>query len=381
MCADVTSRTIALIVKATRSCNLRCAYCNDWRPGSGNAMPFEVLARLVEAALTDPHHDAVRFSWHGGEPTLLGQKYFEKAMLLQSGFRRAGQRVTNSIMTNATRITDEWAQFLKDNEFSVGVSLDGPREIHDTYRRDAAGRPSFDATRRGIQRLHDLQVGFGITVVLDRAGYELGPVRLFDFLVGEGITSFGINFVMPPFGAPTDVARQHYITTQDRAAFLRGLHERWKDYGDRAIKIRELDALRRRVAGRHGGPCTLTGSCWSSLYSVEPNGDVAHCDFFLGSDEYVWGNIMRQDFSSIRTSPSLVAARQRHNRAAIPKQQCPEYSVCNGGCPHEYLMSQTYDPLHREECCGLDELIETLRADLDGHAAVEPVPLGLPRAT
>jgi uncharacterized protein len=366
--------SIGLIIKATRSCNLRCSYCGDWRPGSANAMPFDVLAKLIHAALQDVNHRSVRFTWHGGEPTLLPREFFVKAMVLQHRFRQPGQRITNAIMTNATRIDDAWAEFIKANEFTVGVSLDGPPEIHDRYRVDAAGRPSFDNVRRGMRVLRDYGIDFGVTVVLDEAGYAYGPERLFDFLVGEGISSFGINFVMPAIGLPPDRARNHYITPQRRTQFLIGLYERWRAHGDRTIRVRELDGLRSRVVGQDATPCTLSGSCWGSLYSIEPNGDVCHCDFFLGDQSYVWGNVLTHSFGDIRRSAAMADAQARHRPGRQAKAACPEFAVCQGGCPHEYLMSERLNPDHVTQCCGLRDLIEEIRAD----GIRDPVLLGEP---
>ena len=277
-------------------------------------------------------------------------------------------------MTNATCMTDDWAEFLKRNEFTVGVSLDGPPDIHDRYRVDAAGRPTFEKVRRGMAVLRGHGVDFGVTVVLDEAGYAYGPTRLFDFLVGEGVTNFGINFVMPAIGLPTDRARAHYISPQRRTDFLIGLYRQWRAHGDAAVRIRELDALQSRIGGRHAAPCTLSGSCWSALYSIEPNGDVCHCDYFLGDSGYVWGNVMNDSFDDIRRSEMMSSARDRHQPARRAKSACPEFAVCQGGCPHEYLMSERHNPDHIADCCQLRELIQIMRADTEAALEHRPGP-------
>src|SRR5437016_9665987 len=115
---------LVLIVKATRHCNLRCAYCHDWRVGSGQRMTFEVVAQMTRAALRGSDHDSVDFIWHGGEPTVLPLSFYEKALYVQSRFRRPGQVVLNSVQTNGTRITPEWARFWAMNGFTVSISLD-----------------------------------------------------------------------------------------------------------------------------------------------------------------------------------------------------------------------------------------------------------------
>src|SRR5215471_659649 len=110
---------ISLIIKGTRLCNLRCAYCVDWRTDRDQTMSFPVMARLIAAALSDPRHDAVEFIWHGGETTILKRSFYEKALFVQSKFRRPGQRIHNSIQTNGTRLTAEWCRFFRANKFGV----------------------------------------------------------------------------------------------------------------------------------------------------------------------------------------------------------------------------------------------------------------------
>ncbi len=130
---------MTLVVKGTRHCNLRCTYCHDWSDQPDATMSFDTLAALTAGALRDPAHSSVEFVWHGGETTLLPIEWYRRAMVLQARFRRPGQAIRNSLQTNATRLNDEWGRFLRDNHFTVGVSLDGPPEIHDQTRVDAAG--------------------------------------------------------------------------------------------------------------------------------------------------------------------------------------------------------------------------------------------------
>ena len=120
---------LGLIVKATRLCNLRCAYCHDWRTGPGQTMSFEVMARMTASALETSGPDGVDFIWHGGEPTVVGIPFYEKALYVQAQFQHPGQRVSNSFQTNATLLTDRWLRFLQDSQFSVSVSLDGQCSI------------------------------------------------------------------------------------------------------------------------------------------------------------------------------------------------------------------------------------------------------------
>src|SRR5690242_17404142 len=186
-----------LIVKATRLCNLRCAYCNDWRSGPGNTMPFTVLAHLTSAALQDPRHQHVSFIWHGGEPTVLPIDWYRRAFAIQDFFTRPGQQVRNVIQTNGTRLTPEWAEFLREHDVSVGVSIDGPSWLHDCRRVHVGGAGSFDEVVEGLAVLRRAGVRTSVLMVVDEEVLEVGPERIYDFLVEQGITSFGFNAVVP----------------------------------------------------------------------------------------------------------------------------------------------------------------------------------------
>ncbi len=357
-----------LIIKGTRLCNLRCAYCHDWRVGPNQTMPFSVLARLIATALQDPEHDAVDFIWHGGETTLLPIAFYEKAMVVQARFRRRGQSINNVIQTNGTRLTPEWLRFLRANQFGVGISLDGPPEVHDRYRRYASGRPSFADVLRGIHLLREWGIPVSVLMVIDQGALELGPDYIFDFFVQHGIKQYGLLAAKPtnqPDAAPATPAA-HYTDPATMTAFLKRIYDRWLAHGDPTIRIRELEGLRQRIAGERNVFCTLAGGCLGYYYLIEPNGEVAHCDLFLGDPRYTLGNILRDDFATIRASARMRELREENERALSRMRGCPEFKVCNGWCPHERYLSVRHNPNHRADCCGLRELIAHIRAHPPG---------------
>jgi uncharacterized protein len=368
---------LTLIVKGTRLCNLRCQYCHDWRTGRDQRMPFNVLAHVVARALGDPAHRVVNFIWHGGETTVLPIAFYERALLLQSRFRQPGQTVRNSIQTNGTRITADWARFLRANEIAVGVSIDGPREIHDKTRRYASGRGSFDDVLRGLSLLEEHGVDHSVLMVIDEEAYSLGPEAIFSFFAEHRIKSFGLLAAKPtnqPDAAPLTPA-EHYVDPTRFMRFLAKLSDIRGEHGDRAIQIRELDVLERRIAGTKHRPCTLAGNCLGGYFLVEPNGDVAHCDLFLGDPAYTLGNVVRNTFAEIRTSEPLQALQRSNEQALAKLRVCPEFEVCNGWCPHERYASVRHNPHHSDECCGLKGLIAHLRrSPLTVEAAGEEAP-------
>jgi len=355
-----------LIVKGTRLCNLRCAYCHDWKVGHDQTMTFAVMARMIATALRDAQHEAVTFVWHGGETTLLPIAFYEKAILLQSQFRRPGQRISNGIQTNATRLTPEWVRFFSENEFHVGVSLDGPPEIHDLNRYHPSGAGSFAEVARGIQLLKDYEVPFGLLMVIDRAAIEAGADKIFDFFLEHGITHYALAAAKPinQPGAGPGTPTSHYIDPATMTAFLIRMYDRWCEHGNPNIHIRELAQLQRQISGRPSNLCTLVGKCFGTVYLVEPDGEVAHCDYFIGDTNYTLGNVLDDDFQAFRCKANMLALRAENERCLAEMSACPEFNVCNGWCPHERYLSARHNLAHHTNCCGLRELIDHIRKNV-----------------
>jgi uncharacterized protein len=357
---------IGLIVKATRLCNLRCTYCHEWRTGRDQVMPFEVLLSLISGALQDLAHQSVEFIWHGGETTLLPISFYEKAVFLQSQFRHAGQIVHNTIQTNGTRLTSDWISFFRANQFAVGVSLDGPPELNDRLRVYRSGRGSSAEIRRGMDLLREGGVAFSVLMVIDEDALEMGPDRIFDFLLNSGIKSVGL-LAAKPRNEPSAVAGtevSHYVDPKRMSAFLKGIYDRWIREGERSIHIRELEFLRAKIRGDGAGFCTLSGNCLGQYFLVEPNGTVAHCDLFDGDDRYTLGNVVRENFASIRSAEKLESLRSNWQADRKQMSACPEFGVCQGWCPHENYVSKRHNLSHSRDCCGLRDLIGHIRSNM-----------------
>ncbi|HKI08822.1 MAG TPA: radical SAM protein [Nitrososphaeraceae archaeon] len=358
--------SLSLIVKATRLCNLRCTYCHDWRVGPNQTMSFSVMARMIASALRDEEHDAIDFVWHGGEPTLLPISFYEKAILVQSRFRRSGQVVMNTIQTNGTRLTEPWVRFLQDNQFSLGVSLDGPPEIHNKYRTYESGRPSFQDISATLHTLKQYDIPFSVLMVIDEDALEVGPSRIFDFFVKMKIKNYGFVAATPmntPKASPT--LSSHYVDPERMTNFLIKMYECWKEHGDSDIRIRELENILQCVQHGSSHSCTLEGNCFGHYYVVEPNGEVAHCELFQGDSRYTLGNILESNFEVFRNSRELSTLIQE-NRKELDNLQlhCPEFAVCKGWCPHERYLSVRHNPNHTNKCCGLFDLIRHIRDNM-----------------
>lgn len=366
------ARYLGLIVKATRLCNLRCSYCHDWRGGPNQTMSFPVLAHMTARALQDPGHDAVEFIWHGGEPTVLPRSFYERALYVQARLRRPGQKILNTLQSNGTRIDSDWAHFFREFQFRVSVSLDGPPAVHDRYRRYASGRPSFDDVRRGLHTLQDNGVPVSVLMVIDRGAIELGPDPIFDFFLEQGITNYGLLAAKPvnhPDASPgTPVP--HYVTATEMSLFLQAYFDRWLAHGDPSIRIREFDGLLKRLSGQESSVCTLAGDCFGRYYLVEPDGETAHCDLFVGDPAYTVGNVLTDSFAAFRSGPTLLRLQESNDLARTSMRDCPEFGVCNGWCPHERYIASRHDPSFTAHCCGLRDLIGHMRERLAVTASV-----------
>jgi len=305
---------LSLIIKPTRQCTLRCIYCQDRRADNKQVMSFPVMARMTASALAE--HDGVNFIWHGGEPTLLPIRFYEKAFLVQSRLRRPEHKIRNSFQTNATKLTVAWARFFRANRIWVGISIDGPAHLHDSHRSYHSGKGSYDDVMRGLNFLRDHEVQFSGLVVVDEGTLKLGAHKLLDFLVGQG----------------------------------------------------ELESLKAQIRNGVTESCTLSGKCWGHYYMIEPGGDVGVCDVFSGDPRYFLGNIMSNSFAEIADSAGLLQLKKEHRDAMEAMSGCPEFDVCKGWCPHERYVSIRHNKRHRDGCCGLRDLIAYVRSRLADEA-------------
>jgi len=244
------------------------------------------------------------------------------------------------------------------------VSLDGPSGIQAANRPWASGRSSFPETVAGIRRLRDARIPFSVLMVVDEATLELGADRLFEFLIEENIRDVGLLAAAPvnqPDAHPGTPTR-HYVDPLRMTSFLARVYDLWLAHGDAGIHIRELEGLQRRIGNLPPAVCMLAGGCIGRYYSVEPNGDVAHCDLYVGDAGYTFGNLRHQGFADFDRHPRLLALRHENARALDRMRACPEFAVCNGWCPHERYLAERHQPDHTGDCCGLRGLIAHMRA-------------------
>jgi uncharacterized protein len=324
-------------------------------------MTFPVLARAIRSSLTQPGVRRVEFVWHGGEASLLGLDFYRKVMWLQEQFRRADQVVANSIQTNGTRLSDEWVEFLRAYDIGVGISLDGPPEVHDRQRVDTRGRTTSAAVRDGLARVRAAGIrNTGVLCVVDQQIVDLGAQRLLEYLLQIDARGVALLNVLPENRPPGDALHGAYLPLPRFVEFLRELFSVWWPDCAERLRIRELATLVDALRGGPPGLCIFAGDCFGGYITVEPTGELSACDKYIGDSAYTFGNVLTTRFGDIQTSARLQAVKIENQVTVDAMGACPWFSICRGGCPHDRYVGSRYLPAYDAACCGFRPLLETI---------------------
>lgn len=312
------------------SCNLACHYCyyldkknlypNDPRQIMSEGLLEEFIKQYIEAQTTQE----VMFTWHGGETFMRPLSFYKKALELQQKYAN-GHTIANCIQTNGTLITEEWARFLHENQWLVGVSIDGPQEFHDEFRLTRQGKPTWAKVRKGIDLLNRFGVEWNAMAVVNdyNADYPLDFYRFFR----DELECRYIQF------API-VERGLDCNVQPRqwGDFLCTIFDEWvrRDVGTQFVQI--FDATLANWMGVMPGVCMLARECGHAAV-MEWNGDVYCCDHFV-FPEYKLGNIRQDTITGLMYSPrQREFGRMKHEGLAEQCRICEWLFACNGECP------------------------------------------------
>jgi uncharacterized protein len=324
-------------------CNLDCTYCfflskEELYPGSSFRMGDDLLSEYLRQLLQSHRTPEVTVAWQGGEPTLMGLDFFRRAMSLVEQLRRPEQTIEHTIQTNCTLIDDEWASFLAEHDFLVGVSVDGPREMHDAYRVDKGGKPTFDRVMRGLDRLKAHGVRWNALTTVHRAN-EAHPLEVYRFLRDE-LGAEHIQFI-PIVERPTQVGVPVGDTVTDRSVspagygkFLIDVFEDWvrRDVG--RVFVQMFDSTLASFVGVPGSLCVHSETCGTAL-ALEHNGDLYSCDHFVDPEHFL-GNIGSRHMLELVASPQQKAFGDA-KRDSLPAycRACDVRFACHGGCPKD----------------------------------------------
>lgn len=320
-----------LVKPASFDCNLFCDYCfyrktaEEYPEESRHRMDEETLETLVRKA-QEYSSRAVAYMWQGGEPTLMGLDFYKRAIEIQQRHTKPGQTVSNTLQTNGILIDDDWARFLAENHFLVGLSLDGPQEQYDTHRFDRARRSVFDKVLRAadIMTAHDVEFNILAVVNNDTAHY---PVEIYRYLVERGYHF--LQFIECIEVADGELA-PFSVEPKLFGEFLCKLFDEWFENGYPYVNIRLFDNFLQYHVGMTPECCMYKDEC-GSYFVVEHNGDIFPCDFFVSHD-WKLGNIHEnsiQDFIDHPKHLEFAASRSIPHEAC---ESCEWLGFCLRGC-------------------------------------------------
>ena len=316
-------------------CNLSCQYCfylrkGELYPKSTFRMSDEVLEEYIQQTIGAHRITEVTFAWQGGEPTILGIDFFKKALDLQKKYCRPGMVIHNTIQTNGVLLNDEWCKLFKKNRFLVGISIDGPQELHDACRTDAAGKGSFDRVMQGLALLKKHKVEFNILCTVNAVNGD-HPLEVYRFFRDEVQAKF-IQFIPVverdrKSGTPTPLS----VGPEQYGKFLIGVFDEWVKHDVGTIYVQHFDTALANWYGEPHGICVFSPTCGSALV-IEHNGDIYSCDHFVDRD-HLLGNILTESLTRLVNSE-----RQRQfglsKRENLPNycKKCPVLFACRGEC-------------------------------------------------
>lgn len=372
-------------------CNLDCSYCffldkEELYPGSKFRMTDEILDIYIRQLIEAHKTPEVTVAWQGGEPTLMGVDFFRKAIAYQEKYRKPGMTFENTLQTNGTLLDDEWCEFFKENNYLIGLSLDGPRELHDANRVDKKGSPTFDRVMRGLRLLQKHDVEYNILTTVNRIN-AAHPLEVYRFLRDEAKTTW-IQFipVVERINEDGKTLYQQGATVSENSVlpeqfgnFLTKIFDEWvrKDVGK--IFVQTFEAAVRSWLNMPTGMCFFSPTCGSGV-ALEHNGDLYSCDHFVEPD-YLLGNIQEHSMAELVGSDRQFKFGQ-DKLNTLPKycQQCEVRFACHGECPkHRFIHTPDGEPGLNYLCAGYKQFFthidEPLKIMVDlfnkGRAAEE----------
>lgn len=353
------ARPMYVMLKPAGSlCNLRCKYCyylekdKLYKQCKNHVISDELLEKFIKEYIEAQTTPQVLFTWHGGETLMRPISFYKRALELQRIYGR-GRQIDNCIQTNGTLLTDEWCQFFKDNNFLVGVSIDGPQEFHDEYRRTATNKPTFVKVMNGINLLNKHGVEWNALAVVNdyNADYPLEFYRFFKQIgckyiqfspIVERVVKREDGLTLAPGmqGGDTGLA-DFSITPEQWGNFLCTIFDEWvhNDVGEYFVQL--FDATLANWVGQAPGVCILAEECGHAGV-MEFNGDVYSCDHFV-YPEHLLGNL------HTKTITEMMYSEQQNKFAKMKKQMLPQQCkeckflfACHGECPKNRFLNDKY---------------------------------------
>lgn len=318
------------IIKPTHICNLDCTYCynDDVRdPIMKDGTLFRTIEQTFAYVREHTAFTSCEFIWHGGEPTVAGLPFYQKAVALQKELSN-GIPYSNSIQTNGVLINDKWIEFLRENDFAISISVDGPPSVHDAYRKTHLGAGSFERVFRAVKKVRDSKLDFGVCAVLSKATKD-HVEEMLEFFVKERL-QFNV-IPMTKSGSAREKYEEIGLEQNEYADAWIRMYDAWLSLDEADYVYCQDFVLRTRAVlyGR-GAECTGLANCSHFNMSTDPIGDVYPCGSVSGNDAALYGNLVLDDLDQLMTGN--VAAEFRNREVDPHCAVCKWQHVCHGGC-------------------------------------------------
>ncbi len=327
-------------MKVTSACTLRCNYCQYLSHLTGDnsnlVMSRDTMHKSILQLLSLPSK-RITFIWHGGEPLLVGMNFYEDVISFQKQVQREGQKIRNNIQTNGTLLSQEWIGFLRENQFNIGISLDGPSKIHNYHRLYPSGNGSFNRVMKSANSLMANELAFGLLAVVTKE-HACSAKEIYDFFVGHNFKTFDF---LPCIEINKDEGKTtgSSITAFEFADFMIQVFDLWMDDDDPKIHIRYFDNILNGLLGGKPTLCKFAGTC-SSFLTIDCNGDIYPCDSFVGYYELRFGNILTDDLQTVIESDKYKDFAGETKTIHSECSECEWYQVCHGGCSYYRYMTR-----------------------------------------
>jgi uncharacterized protein len=328
------------------ACNLNCDYCFFLKkerlyPGSDFRMSDEVHEAYIKQLFEAHQVPQVTVAWQGGEPTLMGLDFFRHSMELQKKYAKPGTRIENTFQTNGILLNDEWCRFFHDNNFLIGLSLDGPKELHDTYRKDKGGHGTFERVMKAIRLLQKYEVEFNVLCTVNRTNAD-HPLEVYRFFRDDAHVQY-IQFI-PIVERENESGYQEGNTVSNRSVrpdqwghFLSTIFDEWVKRDVGRTFVLNFDGALAGWLGMAGTVCIFGPTCGQGT-ALEHNGDLYVCDHFVEPNYYL-GNILKIPMIELVASDKQRKFGQ-DKADTLPRycRQCEVLHICNGECPKNRFM-------------------------------------------
>ncbi|MBQ3632451.1 MAG: anaerobic sulfatase-maturation protein [Prevotella sp.] len=322
-------------------CNLRCSYCyylqkaeiyKDETPQERYTMSDRTLETFIRQYIEAQTQPQVLFTWHGGEPLMRPLSFYKRVLELQRRYAR-GHLIDNCLQTNGTLLTDEWCAFFREHNWLIGISIDGPQDLHDEYRRARGGQPSFVKVMRGIRLLQKHGVEWNAMGVVNDYNADY-PLDVYHFYKEAGCKYIQFTPIVERDLQQEGHLLPFSVSPGQYAHFCCTIFDEWVRHDVGEVFVQLFDSTLARWVGEEPGVCSMGETCGHASV-VEHNGDLYSCDHFV-YPEYLLGNIHTDTVTSMMYSQRQLQFG-RAKRDALPSQcrTCQWLTICNGGCPKD----------------------------------------------